>query len=44
MRAALPLWRDVQARFEESFEADEAARLRAALEVVLQTGFMPWAE
>ncbi|MEW9528573.1 MarR family winged helix-turn-helix transcriptional regulator [Microbispora sp. NPDC049125] len=41
---ALPLWRSVQARFEESFGADEAARLRTSLEAVLRTGFQPWAE
>jgi DNA-binding MarR family transcriptional regulator len=44
MKAALPLWQDVQARFEESFGADGAARLRASLEAVLHTGFTPWAE
>jgi DNA-binding MarR family transcriptional regulator len=44
MKAALPLWRAVQTRFEESFGADEAARLRATLEAVLDTGFQPWAE
>jgi DNA-binding MarR family transcriptional regulator len=44
MKAALPLWQDMQARFEERFGADDAARLRAALETVLQTGFTPWAE
>ncbi|MER5915296.1 MarR family winged helix-turn-helix transcriptional regulator [Streptomyces sp. NPDC001982] len=44
MKAALPLWRDMQARFEERFGADEAAQMRAALEAVLQTGFEPWAE
>ncbi|WP_328623787.1 MarR family winged helix-turn-helix transcriptional regulator [Streptomyces sp. NBC_00353] len=44
MKAALPLWREMQDRFEESFGADDAARLRAALEAVLQTGFTPWAE
>ncbi|SCL30439.1 transcriptional regulator, MarR family [Micromonospora rhizosphaerae] len=42
--AALPLWRAVQARFEESFGADDAAHLRASLEAVLHTGFQPWAE
>jgi DNA-binding MarR family transcriptional regulator len=41
---ALPLWRDVQARFEEAFGADDAARLRASLAAVLDTGFTPWAE
>ncbi|MDX2852936.1 MarR family winged helix-turn-helix transcriptional regulator [Actinacidiphila glaucinigra] len=44
MKAALPLWREVQSRFEESFGGAEAARLRAALGAVLQTGFEPWAE
>jgi DNA-binding MarR family transcriptional regulator len=44
LKAALPLWQDVQHRFEESFGADEAARLRTALEAVLETGFTPWAE
>ncbi|MDT0467312.1 MarR family winged helix-turn-helix transcriptional regulator [Streptomyces gibsoniae] len=44
MKAALPLWREAQTRFEERFGADEAALLRTALEAVLQTGFTPWAE
>ncbi|MGW1801176.1 MarR family winged helix-turn-helix transcriptional regulator [Streptomyces sp. NPDC001984] len=44
MKAALPLWKAVQARFEESFGAGEAAQLRASLEAVLHTGFEPWAE
>ncbi|WP_327111279.1 MarR family winged helix-turn-helix transcriptional regulator [Streptomyces sp. NBC_01341] len=44
MRAALPLWNDVQARFEKSFGVGEAAQLRASLEGVLRTGFEPWAE
>ncbi|WP_030922453.1 MarR family winged helix-turn-helix transcriptional regulator [Streptomyces sp. NBC_01527] len=44
MKAALPLWKAVQARFEESFGADDAARLRASLRDVLDTGFDPWAE
>jgi DNA-binding MarR family transcriptional regulator len=44
MKAALPLWQAVQARFEESFGADEAVQLRASLEAVLHTGFQPWAE
>jgi DNA-binding MarR family transcriptional regulator len=44
MKAALPLWQAVQARFEESFGAGEAARLRASLAAVLGTGFQPWAE
>ncbi|MEU6708186.1 MarR family winged helix-turn-helix transcriptional regulator [Streptomyces wuyuanensis] len=44
MNAALPLWEDVQARFEDSYGTDEAARMRAALKAVLRTGFEPWAE
>ncbi|MFJ4989149.1 MarR family winged helix-turn-helix transcriptional regulator [Streptomyces sp. NPDC088732] len=44
VKAALPLWREVQTRFEESFGDAEAARLRTALEAVLHTGFTPWAE
>ncbi|MFF1899072.1 MarR family winged helix-turn-helix transcriptional regulator [Streptomyces sp. NPDC058206] len=41
---ALPLWRAVQARFEETFGDADAARLRASLGAVLETGFDPWAE
>ncbi|MEU4092811.1 MarR family winged helix-turn-helix transcriptional regulator [Streptomyces sp. NPDC026673] len=44
MKAALPLWKSVQDRFEESFGADEAAGLRASLTTVLDSGFDPWAE
>ncbi|MEV5386281.1 MarR family winged helix-turn-helix transcriptional regulator [Streptomyces sp. NPDC052721] len=44
MEAALPLWRAVQAQFEEGFGADEATRLRTSLGAVLRTGFEPWAE
>ncbi|MFJ9820063.1 MarR family winged helix-turn-helix transcriptional regulator [Streptomyces sp. NPDC101151] len=44
LKEALPLWRAVQAEFEESFGAEEAARLRASLEAVLDTGFQPWSE
>ncbi|MFE7323751.1 MarR family winged helix-turn-helix transcriptional regulator [Streptomyces sp. NPDC057565] len=44
VKSALPLWKAVQAQFEESFGAGEAARLRASLEAVLHTGFEPWAE
>ncbi|AWW36017.1 MarR family transcriptional regulator [Streptomyces sp. AS58] len=44
MRAATPLWKAVQERFEDSFGAEEAARLRVLLEAVLGTGFQPWAE
>ncbi|MBQ0895299.1 winged helix-turn-helix transcriptional regulator [Micromonospora sp. U56] len=42
--AALPLWRAAQARFEDTLGVDEAARLRASLGAVLDTGFQPWAE
>jgi DNA-binding MarR family transcriptional regulator len=44
MKVALPLWEGVQARFEEKFGPKQAARLRASLEAVLDTGFQPWAE
>ncbi|WP_155375784.1 MarR family winged helix-turn-helix transcriptional regulator [Catellatospora vulcania] len=44
MKTALPLWREMQARFEERFGQGEAARLRACLDGVLDTGFEPWAE
>jgi DNA-binding MarR family transcriptional regulator len=44
VKAALPLWRKVQAKFEASFGSDEAAQLRGSLETVLHTGFEPWAE
>lgn len=44
MNEALPLWEAVQARFEGSYGADEAARMRASLKAVLRTGFEPWAE
>ncbi|MEU7824307.1 MarR family winged helix-turn-helix transcriptional regulator [Catellatospora sp. NPDC049133] len=44
MKAALPLWQDVQARFEGKFGHEEAARLRTCLVGVLDTGFDPWAE
>ncbi|MET8809944.1 MarR family winged helix-turn-helix transcriptional regulator [Streptomyces sp. NPDC004546] len=44
MSEALPLWKDVQARFEEAFGAEDAARLRTSLAAVLDTGFTPWAE
>ncbi|MBV7695725.1 MarR family winged helix-turn-helix transcriptional regulator [Streptomyces sp. TRM70350] len=43
-KTALPLWREVQQRFEERFGTEEAARLRALLDGVLGTGFEPWAE
>ncbi|AVH54737.1 MULTISPECIES: MarR family winged helix-turn-helix transcriptional regulator [Streptomyces] len=44
MKTALPRWKAVQARFEDSFGAGEAAQLRVSLEAVLHTGFEPWAE
>ncbi|MFJ3223276.1 MarR family winged helix-turn-helix transcriptional regulator [Streptomyces sp. NPDC086783] len=44
LKEALPLWRAVQARFEDNFGTAEAAQLRAALNAVLDTGFEPWAE
>ncbi|MFE9691294.1 MarR family winged helix-turn-helix transcriptional regulator [Micromonospora sp. NPDC005806] len=44
MKAAFPLWEAMQTRFEEKFGAGAAARLRASLEAVLDTGFQPWAE
>ncbi|MFF1836985.1 MarR family winged helix-turn-helix transcriptional regulator [Streptomyces sp. NPDC058231] len=44
MKTALPLWRTVQAQFEENFGTEKAASLRASLEDVLHTGFQPWAE
>ncbi|MEV5176988.1 MarR family winged helix-turn-helix transcriptional regulator [Streptomyces flaveolus] len=44
MREAVPLWKDVQARFEEAFGAEDADRLRTSLAAILGTGFTPWAE
>ncbi|WP_266696122.1 MarR family winged helix-turn-helix transcriptional regulator [Streptomyces sp. NBC_01571] len=44
MKAALPLWESAQAEFEKKFGAEDAARMRAFLEAVLDTGFDPWAE
>jgi DNA-binding MarR family transcriptional regulator len=44
MKAALPLWKAVQARFEDKFGSAEAVQLRSSLEAVLNTGFQPWAE
>ncbi|MET7600589.1 MarR family winged helix-turn-helix transcriptional regulator [Streptomyces sp. NPDC005481] len=44
LKGALPLWRAVQAQFEDNFGTTEAAQLRAALNAVLDTGFEPWAE
>src|SRR3954471_20645586 len=42
MKEAVPLWKDVQARFEEAFGAGDANSLRTALAAVLDTGFTPW--
>lgn len=44
VRAGMPLWQQVQDRFEERFGTAEAAALRAGLDAVLDTGFQPWAE
>ncbi|MER7678455.1 MarR family winged helix-turn-helix transcriptional regulator [Streptomyces sp. NPDC096934] len=44
LKAAIPLWKAVQDRFEERFGSDEAAGLRRSLRAVLDTGFQPWAE
>lgn len=44
LEEALPLWQSVQARFEDSFGAAEAAELRSRLRAVLGTGLDPWAE
>lgn len=41
---ALPLWREVQSKFEERYGADRAAHLREELRMVLASGFEPWAE
>ncbi|MFM0341995.1 MarR family winged helix-turn-helix transcriptional regulator [Paraburkholderia fungorum] len=43
-RMALPLWSDVQAKFEGTYGRKPAAELRSALRTVLGTGFQPWAE
>jgi DNA-binding MarR family transcriptional regulator len=43
-RKALPLWSDVQAKFEGTYGEKPAAELRNALRTVLGTGFQPWAE
>ncbi|MFF4960776.1 MarR family winged helix-turn-helix transcriptional regulator [Streptomyces sp. NPDC001222] len=44
LKAALPLWQEVQDRFEERFGAGDASELRVSLEAILRTGFEPWAE
>ncbi|MFE3270347.1 MarR family winged helix-turn-helix transcriptional regulator [Streptomyces sp. NPDC059215] len=41
---ALPLWQAVQDQFEDRFGSDQAARLRASLADVLDSGFQPWVE
>jgi DNA-binding MarR family transcriptional regulator len=43
-KAAFPLWRDVQKRFESNYGAQQAKELRRALRSVLNSGFEPWAE
>jgi DNA-binding MarR family transcriptional regulator len=43
-RKALPLWSDVQAKFEGTYGEKPAAELRKSLRTVLGTGFEPWAE
>ena len=43
-RLALPLWSEVQERFEGTYGKKPAAELRNALRTVLGTGFQPWAE
>ncbi|WP_263107215.1 MarR family winged helix-turn-helix transcriptional regulator [Kitasatospora sp. DSM 101779] len=44
LATAMPLWQEVQAKFEAAFGSDEAAALRTSLDAVLDTGFEPWAE
>ena len=43
-RMALPLWSEVQAKFEGTYGEKRAAELRKALRTVLSSGFQPWAE
>jgi DNA-binding MarR family transcriptional regulator len=43
-RKALPLWSEVQAKFEGAYGEKPAAEMRNALRAVLGTGFQPWAE
>jgi DNA-binding MarR family transcriptional regulator len=43
-RKALPLWSDVQAKFEGAYGEKPASDLRNALRKVLDTGFQPWTE
>ncbi|MFD0526761.1 MarR family winged helix-turn-helix transcriptional regulator [Kitasatospora arboriphila] len=44
LATAVPLWQEVQSKFEAAFGAGEAAALRTSLDAVLGTGFEPWAE
>jgi DNA-binding MarR family transcriptional regulator len=43
-RMALPLWSEVQAKFEGTYGEKPASELRKALRTVLNSGFQPWAE
>jgi DNA-binding MarR family transcriptional regulator len=43
-KTALPLWIEVQSKFEGAYGESPAARLRDALRAVLNSGFDPWAD
>jgi DNA-binding MarR family transcriptional regulator len=43
-RKALPLWNEVQTKFEGTYGEKPAAKLRDSLRAVLSSGFEPWAE
>ena len=43
-RKALPLWNEVQTKFEGTYGGKPAAKLRNSLRAVLSSGFEPWAE
>jgi DNA-binding MarR family transcriptional regulator len=43
-KTALPLWSEVQSKFEGAYGESPAARLRDALRAVLNSGFDPWAD
>jgi DNA-binding MarR family transcriptional regulator len=43
-RLALPLWSEVQKKFEGAYGEKPASELRNALRTVLNSGFQPWAE
>lgn len=43
-KRALPLWSDVQLRFESGYGKQRAETLRQELQLVLNSGFDPWAE